>query len=64
MGSAEQSLYNGGDILKELGQTFEYDRTDGTNGTVKVIEPGKDKGDTSRICEKSVDKWCICSMGI
>lgn len=49
MGSAEQSLYNGGDILKELGQTFEYDRTDGTNGTVKVIEPGKDKGDTSRI---------------
>ena len=50
MGSAEQSLYNGGDILKELGQTFEYDRTDGTNGTVKVIEPGKDKGDTSRIC--------------
>lgn len=50
MGSAEQRLYNGGDILKELGQTFEYDRTDGTNGTVKVIEPGKDKGDTSRIC--------------
>ena len=50
MGSAEQSLYNGGDILKELGQTFEYDRTDGTNGTVKVIESGKDKGDTSRIC--------------
>lgn len=50
MGSAEQSLYNGGDILKELGQTFEYDRTDGTDGTVKVIEPGKDKGDTSRIC--------------
>lgn len=51
MGSAEQRLYNGGDILKELGQTFEYDRTDGTNGTVKVIEPGKDKGDTSRICK-------------
>ena len=50
MGSAEQRLYNGGDILKELGQTFEYDRTDGTNGTVKVIEPGKDKGKTSRIC--------------
>ena len=50
MGSAEQRLYNGGDILKELGQTFEYDRTDGTNGTVKVIEPGKDKGDTNRIC--------------
>lgn len=51
MGSAEQSLYNGGDILKELGQTFEYDRTDGTDGTVKVIEPGKDKGNTSRICK-------------
>ena len=54
MGSAEQSLYNGGDILKELGQTFEYDRTDrtdGTDGSVKVIEPGKDKGDTSRICK-------------
>lgn len=50
MGSAEQRLYNGGDILKELGQTFEYDRTDGTNGTVKVIEPGKDNGDTGRIC--------------
>ena len=50
MGSAEQRLYNGGDILKELGQTFEYDRTDGTNGTVKVIEPGKDNGDTNRIC--------------
>lgn len=50
MDSAEQRLYNGGDILKELGQTFEYDRTDGTNGTVKVIEPGKDNGDTSRIC--------------
>ena len=51
MGSAEQSLYNGGDILKELGQTFEYDRTDGTDGTVKVIEPGKDKGDINRICK-------------
>ena len=51
MGSAEQSLYNGGDILKELGQTFEYDRTDGTDGTVKVIEPGKDEGKTSRICK-------------
>lgn len=47
MGSAEQRLYNGGDILKELGQTFKYDST---NGTVKVIEPGKDKGKTSRIC--------------
>lgn len=44
MGSAEQKLYNGGDILKELGQTFKYD------GTVEVIEAGKDKGDTSRIC--------------
>ena len=47
MGSAEQRLYNGGDILKELGQTFEYDST---KGTVKVIEPGKDDGKTSRIC--------------
>lgn len=47
MGSAEQRLYNGGDILKELGQTFKYDSTD---GTVKVIEPGKDEGKTNRIC--------------
>ena len=47
MGSAEQKLYYGGDILKELGQTFEYDST---KGTVKVIEPGKDEGETSRIC--------------
>lgn len=47
MGSAEQRLYNGGDILKELGQTFKYDSTD---GTVKVIEPGKDDGKTNRIC--------------
>lgn len=54
MGSAEQSLYNGGDILKELGQTFEYDRTDrtdGTDGTVKVIEAGKDDGNKSKICK-------------
>lgn len=48
MGSAEQRLYNGGDILKELGQTFKYDSTD---GTVEVIEPGKDEGNTSRICK-------------
>lgn len=47
MGSAEQKLYYGGDILKELGQTFEYDST---KGTVKVIEPRKDEGKTSRIC--------------
>lgn len=47
MGSAEQKLYYGGDILKELGQTFKYDSTD---GTVEVIEPGKDEGNTSRIC--------------
>lgn len=47
MGSAEQKLYYGGDILKELGQTFKYDSTD---GTVEVIEPGKDEGSTSRIC--------------
>lgn len=48
MGSAEQKLYYGGDILKELGQTFKYDSTD---GTVEVIEPGKDEGNTSRICK-------------
>lgn len=47
MGSAEQKLYYGGDILKELGQTFKYDSTD---GTVEVIEPGKDEGNTGRIC--------------
>ena len=47
MGSAEQKLYYGGDILKELGQTFKYDSTD---GTVEVIEPGKDEGNISRIC--------------
>ena len=50
MGSAEQKLYNGGDILKELGQTFKYD------GTVEVIEAGKDKGDTSRICTDLLTK--------
>lgn len=44
---ADQNLYNGGDILKELGQTFEYD-----GETVKNIERGQDKGDTDKICKE------------
>lgn len=47
MGSAEQNLYYGGDILKELGQTFEYDGT-----TVTNIEGGQDQGNTGRICKE------------
>ena len=44
---ADQNLYNGGDILKELGQTFEYDGSKVTN-----IEQGQDRGDTGRICKE------------
>ena len=43
---ADQNLYNGGDILKELGQTFEYD-----GSTVTNIEGGQDQGNTGRICK-------------
>lgn len=44
---ANQNLYNGGDILKELGQTFEYD-----GSTVTNIVTGQDQGDTGRICKE------------
>lgn len=43
-GSATKTLCGGADILKELGQTFTYDGTKITN-----IEPGRDKGDTTKI---------------
>lgn len=42
---ASQELYGGGDILKELGQTFEYD-----GSTITNILPGADNGNTSKIC--------------
>lgn len=38
-------MYGGGDILKELGQTFEYD-----GSTITNILPGSDNGNTSKIC--------------
>ena len=44
MGSAEQKLYYGGDILKELGQVFTY------NGSkVTTTTPGQDGNDPGRI---------------
>lgn len=43
-GSATKTLCGGADILKELGQTFTYDGTKITN-----IEPGRDKGDATKI---------------
>ena len=43
-GSATKTLCGGADILKELGQTFTYDGSKITN-----IEPGRDKGDTTKI---------------
>lgn len=43
-GLATKTLCGGADILKELGQTFTYDGTKITN-----IEPGRDKGDTTKI---------------
>lgn len=44
---ASQELYGGGDILKELGQTFEYD-----GSTITNILPGADNGNTSKICKE------------
>lgn len=41
---ASQQLYGGGDILKELGQTFEYD-----GATIVNRSPGADQGNTSKI---------------
>lgn len=43
-GNATISLYGGGDILKELGQTFTYDGT-----TVTSKNDGKDNGNSSKI---------------
>lgn len=43
-GNATTSLYGGGDILKELGQTFTYDGT-----TVTSKNDGKDNGNSSKI---------------
>lgn len=41
---ASQQLYGGGDILKELGQTFEYD-----GATIVSKSAGADQGNTSKI---------------
>lgn len=41
---ASQQLYGGGDILKELGQTFEYD-----GATIVNTSAGADQGNTSKI---------------
>lgn len=41
---AFQQLYGGGDILKELGQTFEYD-----GATIVSTPDGADQGNTSKI---------------
>ena len=47
MGSAEQKLYYGGDILKELGQVFTYDGSQVTTTT-----PEQDGNDPSKIDKK------------
>lgn len=47
IGSADQKLYHGGEILKELGQIFIYD---GEKVTTDSSIDGADKGDSSKIC--------------
>lgn len=47
IGSADQKLYQGGEILKELGQVFTYD---GKNVTTDQSIDGADKGDSGKIC--------------
>lgn len=47
IGSADQKLYYGGEILKELGQIFTYD---GKNVTTDSSIDGADKGDSDKIC--------------
>lgn len=47
IGSADQKLYHGGEILKELGQVFTYD---GLNVTTDSSIDGADKGDSGKIC--------------
>ena len=47
IGSADQKLYHGGEILKELGQVFTYD---GKNVTTDQSIDGADKGDSGKIC--------------
>lgn len=47
IGSADQKLYHGGEILKELGQVFTYD---GKNVTTDSSIDGADKGDSGKIC--------------
>lgn len=51
MGSAEQKLYYGGDILKELGQVFTYDGSQVTTTT-----PGQDGNDPSKIVGNLLEK--------
>ena len=46
IGSADQKLYYGGEILKELGQIFTYD---GKNVTTDSSIDGADKGDSDKI---------------
>lgn len=48
-GQADRMLCGGGDILKELGQTFTYDGT-----TVKSNNDGKDKGDATKIAKDAL----------
>lgn len=47
IGSADQKLYHGGEILKELGQVFTYD---GAKVTTDSSIDGADKGDSGKIC--------------
>ena len=47
IGSADQKLYHGGEILKELGQIFIYD---GEKVTTDSSIDGADKGDSGKIC--------------
>ena len=47
IGSADQKLYHGGEILKELGQVFTYD---GQNVTTNQSIDGADNGDSGKIC--------------
>ena len=49
IGSADQKLYHGGEILKELGQIFTYD---GKNVTTDSSIYGADKGDSGKICSE------------
>lgn len=51
--SAEKELYKAPNILKELGQTFTYDKT---KDKVTNVSEGADGTDTSKILNKELEK--------